>query len=956
MSSKVEHSPVGDSPEHASVDVANGLAAARLATLLNIGAEIVGAGDETAILQRIVTALVHTLHYKVAYFRLTEPNGDLETYACAGTIMDYVRNPAYRLPYGAGITGQVVRTGRPQVRADLRNDPTFYFPDMREREGLAAMLTVPLSVSGRTIGTLTCYTGEPHVFSDDEIQLMTALANLASVAISNARHVTQLQWLHDVGYELANETDLTLVLRLVAARAREIAGADGSFVCVYDAGREAFNLGDVAAAGIGWSELLASKARPRHDGISMSVLRHGVVRIPDVAAAENTRLLGHATQAELLRLGVQAFIGWRLSSEEPVGVLYLNYRQPDRLPDLDDLKSFQTLATQAAIAIERSRLFRHKQRERDLIAITAEVTAQVNSQADTWRKFLEEAMRLTGARVGNISVIDPTGEFLEQVARIGFPDDYHTVPHRVGGSSIQGWVARHVQPVLIRNVQTDEQWRDVYFPGVPDTLSELTVPIFHSGASDVGYKRILGIINLEHPDEAAFSENDLELLELLSVHAKIAVQVAKELEHRERQHQQLLALSRSATAITASLELRPTLQSILREAASLTQAHFATIQEKRGDSLYFLAVHPPERWDQLMSSIGEEMPLHGPGLTVQAARSAKPVIVGDVRTKPQFFDGTGGRTRSELVVPMLSEAGEVLGILNVEHEEVDKFGRDDQWILSALAKLAAVAFKNARQFEMLRVTQRQLEDRNKFAFMADFTFQLWHRLHNQLGLIPAHAKRVLGTLEVLRQQPQPVDLAEDIQSLELISSRAQAAIEIVETVRAPYSVEKRAVELNQAILDSLQSITLPPSIQLHCRLTPDGLEVEASSMLSEVFRVIIENARDAMPDGGSIHLTCRMTPGRMVEIEVQDNGPGIAPDKLAELRQFPLGFTTKQGANLGRQGGFGLGLWWVNQYLRRLGGEILVDSCVGRKKHGTAFTLRLPLAGEHNRTALERND
>jgi len=653
---------------------------------------------------------------------------------------------------------------------------------------------------------------------------------------------------------------------------------------------------------------------------------------------------------------VQAFIGWRLSSDAPVGVLYLNYRQPNRLPDSDDLRSFQTLATQAAIAIERSRLFRHKQRKRDLIAITAQVTAQVNSQADTWRKFLEEAMRLTGARIGNISVIDPTGEFLEQVARIGFPDDYRAVPHRVGGNSVQGWVARHVKSVLIRNVRTDEQWRDVYFPGVPDTLSELTVPIYHGDAGDTAHKRILGIINLEHPDEAAFSEYDLELLEMLSVHAKIAVQVAKELEHRERKHQQLLALSRSATAVTASLELRPTLQSILREAASLTQAHFATIQEKRGDSLYFLAVHPPERWDQLMSSIGEEMPLHGPGLTVQAARTARPVIVGDVRTRPQFFDGTGGRTRSELVVPMLSEAGEVLGILNVEHEEIDKFGRDEVWILSALAKLAAVAFKNARQFEKLRATQRQLEDRNKFAFMADFTFQLWHRLHNQLGLIPAHARRVLGTLEALRASPQQLDLAEDIQSLELISSRTQAAIEIVETVRAPYSVEKRIVKLNQAIQNGLQSVSLPPSIQLHRRLTPDSVEVEASSMLSEVFRVIIDNAKDAMPEGGVIRLTCRMAPDDMVEIEVKDNGPGIAPDKLAELRQFPLGFTTKQQVNPDLQGGFGLGLWWVNQYIRRLNGEVLIDSHTGNKKHGTTFTLRLPLAEEHHSATLERND
>jgi len=120
--------------------------------------------------------------------------------------------------------------------------------------------------------------------------------------------------------------------------------------------------------------------------------------------------------------------------------------------------------------------------------------------------------------------------------------------------------------------------------------------------------------------------------------------------------------------------------------------------------------------------------------------------------------------------------------------------------------------------------------------------------------------------------------------------------------------------------------------------------------------VVIDNARDAMPDGGTILLICRTTSDRRVEVRVQDDGPGIAPDKLAELRQFPLGFTTKQFAKPDLQGGFGLGLWWVNQYLRRLGGEVLVDSHTGRKKHGTTFTLRLPLATAPGEDARERSE
>ena len=121
------------------------------------------------------------------------------------------------------------------------------------------------------------------------------------------------------------------------------------------------------------------------------------------------------------------------------------------------------------------------------------------------------------------------------------------------------------------------------------------------------------------------------------------------------------------------------------------------------------------------------------------------------------------------------------------------------------------------------------------------------------------------------------------------------------------------------------------------------------------------NARDAMPDGGTLtlrtgHLTLyraemlgseTMPPGRYVSIEVGDTGVGIPPDILP--RVFEPFFTTRR-----EQGGSGLGLSTVHGIVRQSGGFVAVDSRVGEgtrvriwlpRHAGSAEAGRAPIAG-----------
>ena len=101
--------------------------------------------------------------------------------------------------------------------------------------------------------------------------------------------------------------------------------------------------------------------------------------------------------------------------------------------------------------------------------------------------------------------------------------------------------------------------------------------------------------------------------------------------------------------------------------------------------------------------------------------------------------------------------------------------------------------------------------------------------------------------------------------------------------------------------------------------------------INQVFMNLVHNAAQAMPDGGSLTITTRAE-GKRVRVRVADTGRGIAPEDMAEI--FEPGFTTK-----GERIGMGLGLAIVRQIVYRHGGDISVESEVGR---GTTFDVLLP--------------
>ncbi|MCP4274308.1 MAG: GAF domain-containing protein, partial [Gammaproteobacteria bacterium] len=80
---------------------------------------------------------------------------------------------------------------------DTSNDSRVQYPEEAKKEGIASVLSVPITVKGQIIGVLRIYTSEQRNFSDDEYELISGLADMGGIAIDNARMYDHLKAEHE---------------------------------------------------------------------------------------------------------------------------------------------------------------------------------------------------------------------------------------------------------------------------------------------------------------------------------------------------------------------------------------------------------------------------------------------------------------------------------------------------------------------------------------------------------------------------------------------------------------------------------------------------------------------------------------------------------------------------------------------------------------------------------------
>jgi PAS domain S-box-containing protein len=236
--------------------------------------------------------------------------------------------------------------------------------------------------------------------------------------------------------------------------------------------------------------------------------------------------------------------------------------------------------------------------------------------------------------------------------------------------------------------------------------------------------------------------------------------------------------------------------------------------------------------------------------------------------------------------------------------------------------------------------EAQLSHNERLASLGLLAAGVAHEINNPLASVLAGVEslqRWIARVELPAAEHR--DAAEVLALLEQETRRCRETTDKLLLLGQPYASKPVWVDVNRAARDTLALLsfaTRRQRIEVNADLAPDLPPVWGrEGALRGVLMNLCMNAVQAMAHGGHLAVrTLRLGEERVV-LEVQDDGPGIAPEHLSRI--WDPFFTTKPVGQ-----GTGLGLSITQRIVARHGGRVAVDSAPGR---GARFTVTLPTQG-----------
>jgi PAS domain S-box-containing protein len=390
-----------------------------------------------------------------------------------------------RTPSDQGITHQVLSTGKPYVTTDLPNDPLMYWRDLIQTAN--AMATVPLATQNAVIGWIGI--GAKHNFSETDLRVLTAIADIAANAIRRSalheqtkRHLDRITALGIIDRAINASLDLRIVLNILLDQAVTHLRADAAAMLLFN--RAAQTLEWRAERGMRASHLTAVPVRLGGDATSRAILERRALHIPDLGMHSDA-------PARAALLASEEFVSYYavplIAKGVVKGVLEIFHRAP-HIGDAEWEGFMQSLAEQAAIALDNAELFNGLERANDELVMAYDATIEGWSRALDLRdketeghsqRVTEMTIRL--ARALNIPDSQLTlirrGALLHDIGKMGIPDAILLKP---GPLSEKEWEIMRLHPAYAHELLS----------GISYLGNALDIPYCHHEKWDgTGYPR-----------------------------------------------------------------------------------------------------------------------------------------------------------------------------------------------------------------------------------------------------------------------------------------------------------------------------------------------------------------------------------------------------------------------------------------------------------------------------------
>ncbi|MGA0605150.1 PAS domain S-box protein [Phenylobacterium sp. VNQ135] len=306
-----------------------------------------------------------------------------------------------------------------------------------------------------------------------------------------------------------------------------------------------------------------------------------------------------------------------------------------------------------------------------------------------------------------------------------------------------------------------------------------------------------------------------------------------------------------------------------------------------------------------------------------------------------------GRSFRDFVEPddlaAASEAWSGGGAVSLEDFDARMRGKDGawRWVNWTVIPQGEAFYAVGRDVTERKQLEQQLRQSQKMEAVGQLTGGIAHDFNNMLT-------GILGGLDMVQRRlasGRVADAEKFITGAIASAERAAALTHRLLAFSRQQTLDPKSVDANVLVasMEDLLRRTLGERVELAVRLAPDlwRTAIDANQLENALLNLAI-NARDAMPDGGRLTIATEnvrlaeavgeLPPGEYVQLNVGDTGAGMSAEVLA--RVFDPFFTTKP---MGQ--GTGLGLSMVFGFARQSGGDVSIESDLGR---GTRVRLRLP--------------
>jgi signal transduction histidine kinase len=279
-----------------------------------------------------------------------------------------------------------------------------------------------------------------------------------------------------------------------------------------------------------------------------------------------------------------------------------------------------------------------------------------------------------------------------------------------------------------------------------------------------------------------------------------------------------------------------------------------------------------------------------------------------------------------LCLPLFFE-GKLIGLFNLGAKlSQDMYTDEDIDLLTTLSNQLAIAIENASLHEEMLKAQKQLLMADKLSSLGRVAAGLAHEIKNPLAAV----KGMVQTMGNNLNDPEFVkDFKEVVpKEIDRLNNLVENLVRLGRTPKLQFS-QVNVNTLIESTLKLFENRCQANNIRINKDLHPVP-EIKADpEQLTQVLTNLILNAIQAMPKGGELSFGSRVASHGSIVVEISDTGHGIPGEKLKDI--FEPFFSTKEE-------GLGLGLAITYKIIKDHGGEIEVESEVGR---GTRFKITL---------------